>query len=235
MHPTVTLTDLLTMAKHLDDDEERDIIIRAFRLAEQSHEGQKRQSGESFINHPARTAKTLAKHKHGAHVIVAALLHDVVEDTDVTIDDLVSLFGLDIANLVDSVTKVPSNACVTKDESRSRSLAKLRKSMASDTRVAELKIADRLDNMRTLDVMPRRVQLAKAQETLRVYAVLARVLGLEKTCMELESLCYKYLRGIYYPVSAYATIAPLMVNPDKRERYMKVVHAVMRLSYIQGE
>lgn len=174
---------------HLDVD--LDKIKLAFYFAEESHEGQYRRSGEAYIMHPIEVAKILVELKSDTDTIIAAILHDVVEDTFITLADIKYNFGDNVAHLVDGVTKLKSLPNGTKNQSEN--IRKMILAMTENIQVILIKLADRLHNMRTLTFMKPEKQMTIAKETLEVYAPLAHRLGIAKIKWELEDLCLYYL------------------------------------------
>ncbi len=170
-----------------------DIINKAFALANEAHKGVRRRSGEPYILHPIAVARIISKEIGlGSTSICAALLHDVVEDTDYTVDDLRSMFGDKIAAIVDGVTKIPSGMFGDNVSSQAENFRKLLLTMSDDIRVILVKIADRLHNMRTLGSMLPAKRYKIAGETMYIYAPLAHRLGLFAIKTELEELSFKY-------------------------------------------
>ena len=173
-------------------------LIRAYELANTAHGDQKRKSGTPYISHPLAVADIVANMKLDVDSVCAALLHDVVEDTDYTIDDIKEKFGAQVALLVDGVTKLDKIQFLTKEEREMENLRKMFLAMATDIRVILIKFADRVHNMTTLISMSEEKQREKARETLSVYAPLAHRLGISKIKSELEDLALKYLDPIAY-------------------------------------
>jgi GTP pyrophosphokinase len=176
------------------------LVERAYDVAAAAHAGVARKSGEPYITHPVAVATILAEMQLDAETLAAALLHDVPEDTDVTLDDVRDQFGDRVARLVDGVTKLERIEWATgkEDSSKAESLRKMFLAMADDVRVVLIKLADRLHNMRTIDVMSKRSQLANAQETLEIYAPLANRLGIWNIKSELEDLAFRTLEPERY-------------------------------------
>ena len=170
-----------------------DIITRAFNMAKEAHKGTRRRSGEPYILHPLSVARIVSKEIGlGSTSISAALLHDVVEDTDYTVEDIRSLFGDKIASIVDGLTKISSGMFGENVSAQAENFRKLLLTMSDDIRVILIKIADRLHNMRTLSSMSPTKQFKITGETLYIYAPLAHRLGLFAIKTELEELCFKY-------------------------------------------
>ena len=175
-----------------------DIIYIAYKLAKNAHKGQFRRSGAPYIEHPVQIAEIAAELGLDTTAIAASLLHDVVEDTGYTYKDIEGLFGTQVAELVDGVTKLEKIQYSTIEEQQVENLRKMFLAMAKDIRVVIIKLIDRLHNMRTLKFMSPHKQLEKARETLEVYAPLAHRLGMSKLKIELEDLSLKYLDPISY-------------------------------------
>ncbi len=209
--------------------EDVDLIRRAYALARQAHEGQKRKSGEDYITHPVAVAAILADLGMDADTLAAALLHDVVEDTGVTLDDIREEFGEEIASLVDGVTKLHivdqlPRTRERRDRENAESLRKMFLAMINDVRVVLIKLADRLHNMRTLGAMPLERQKAIAQETLEIFAPLANRLGIWQVKWELEDLSFRYLNP-----EKYREIAnKLAQKRSERERYIEEAVQILK-------
>ncbi|MDE6330677.1 MAG: RelA/SpoT family protein [Muribaculaceae bacterium] len=170
-----------------------EIIHKAFRFARMAHKGVKRRSGEPYILHPIAVAKiVVAELGLGSTSICAALLHDVIEDTDFTYEDILAAFGPKIASIVEGLTKISGGILGREPSQQAENFRKLLLSMSTDVRVMIVKMADRLHNMRTLDALSTEKQMAIANETLYVYAPLAHRLGLFKIKTELEDLAFRY-------------------------------------------
>lgn len=174
------------------------LIEKAFNYCVDHHLGQKRLTNEEYYIHPFNVAKIIITLGMDSQSIAAALLHDVVEDTDVEIDEIKRLFGDEVALLVDGVTKIGRLSITSKEQQQAESLRKMLIAMGKDVRVIIIKLADRLHNMRTLDAMPEQKQRDKALETLEVYAPIAHRLGIRPVKEELEDLAIKHLDLVAY-------------------------------------
>ncbi len=170
------------------------LIQKAYVFAAAAHAGQTRLSGEPYMSHPLEVANILADMRLDEFAIVAALLHDTVEDTKATVDEIGSKFGKEVAHIVDGVTKISKMTFETKAQAQAENIRKMIVAMAEDIRVIMIKLADRLHNMRTLDFQKPEKQKRIAQETLDIYAPLANRLGLHFIKTELEDLCFMYTR-----------------------------------------
>ncbi len=170
-----------------------DEIYSAFHFAEQAHRGQVRRTGEHYIHHPIEVADTLAELQMDSRSIIAALLHDVIEDTQASKEDIVELFGEDVALLVDGVSKIGQIQFDSKEQAEAENFRKMLMAMSKDVRVMIIKLADRLHNMRTLEVMEPAKQRRISKQTLEIYAPIAERLGLYHWARELQDLCFRYL------------------------------------------
>ncbi len=189
---------IIEMVKEYSPKANTDMIYVAYRLAKAAHNGQKRMSGEEYIEHPVQVAYIAAELSMDAPTITAALLHDIVEDTPYTYEDVSILFGKAVADIVDGVTKLAKLQYTTHEEQQVENLRKMFFAMSHDIRVVIIKLIDRLHNMRTLEFMRENKQLEKAKETLEIYSPLAHRLGMSKIKSELEDLSLKYLDPIAY-------------------------------------
>jgi GTP diphosphokinase / guanosine-3',5'-bis(diphosphate) 3'-diphosphatase len=188
-------------------------LEEAYRFALAAHVGQKRFSGELYITHPLGVGKILADLELDIDTIVAGLLHDVVEDTDVTLQQIQELFGEEIAMLVDGVTKLSKLEYKSREEHQAENLRKMFIAMAKDIRVLLIKLADRTHNMRTLKYLTSIKQQQISRETLEIYAPLAHRLGIYKIKWELEDLAFRFLERDRY----YALVDRLAKKRDERE------------------
>jgi GTP diphosphokinase / guanosine-3',5'-bis(diphosphate) 3'-diphosphatase len=196
--PDVTITSLIGKVRGYDPEADEELIASAYGVAHAAHKGQARKSGEAYVYHPLCTAEILADLYLDATTIAAALLHDVLEDTEVTKETLVEKFGDEVANIVDGVTKLKRLPSGNLEEAQAESLRKMIVAMSRDVRVIIIKLADRLHNMRTLAYLKRETQLKKATETLEIYAPLAHRLGIYSVKWELEDLSFATLHPRRY-------------------------------------
>jgi guanosine-3',5'-bis(diphosphate) 3'-pyrophosphohydrolase len=173
---------------------EVDLVRKAYRFADEAHLGQIRASGEPYITHPIAVAAQCAEWKLDAQALMAALLHDAIEDCGVTKPELIERFGAPVAELVDGLTKLDKLQFNTREENQAESFRKMLLAMARDVRVILVKLADRTHNMRTLDDVPREKWARISSETLDIYAPIAHRLGLNQTYRELQELAFRYLR-----------------------------------------
>ena len=175
-----------------------DKLEKAYQIAEKAHDGQMRESGEPYLTHPLEVAYILADLELDEDTLIGALLHDVVEDTDISLEDIKREFGESVSIIVDGVTKLGKIQYTTAEEQQVENLRKMLLAMAKDVRVILIKLADRLHNMRTIKAKSEIKQREKARETLEVYAALAHRLGMSKIKWELEDLSLKYIDPIAY-------------------------------------
>ena len=194
-----------------------DMVNKAFNLAFEAHKEQKRDSGEPYIIHPREVATILAELGMDTSTIVAGLLHDVIEDTEYTYDDIKNLFGEEVANLVSGVTKITKMEYKSKEEQQADNFRKMLLAMADDIRVIIIKLADRLHNMRTLKYRKKEKQKKTAMETLDIYAPLAHRLGISKIKWELEDLSFRYIHEEEY----YNLVKQVAEKRAEREIYIK--------------
>ena len=201
-----------------------ELIVRAARAAAHAHAGQMRQSGEPYIIHPIAVAGIVADLGLDEVTVAGALLHDAAEDTHMTEGEISSLFGAQIAAVVDGVTKLDRLAFDSKEAQQAATIRKMLIAMASDWRVLIIKLADRLHNMRTLAVMPEHKQRRTAQETLDVYAPLAHRLGVQQVKWQLEDLAFATLHP-----KRYAEIEQMVASRSpERDAYVAQVIAMLR-------
>ncbi len=218
------LDTLLSKIKSQNPNSDLDPVKKAFELAKVKHEGQFRVSGEPFIMHPLAVANILADMGLDTHSVTAALLHDVVEDTDTSEEDIVREFGDTVALLVSGVTKLGKIPYTSNEEQQIENLRKMFLAMAKDVRVIVIKLADRLHNLRTLGSMPEEKQRSKARETLEVFAPLAHRLGMAKIKMELEDLSLKYID----PIGYYEIVDKISQKQSEREEYIADIISLLQ-------
>jgi len=210
---------LIEKIKDYDPNCNLEMIEKAYKLSSKAHEGQQRVSGEPYIIHPLEVAYILAEMEMDCTSIVAAILHDTVEDTNCTYDTIKEQFGEEVANLVDGVTKLSKIPYTTKEELQAENFRKMFLAMAKDIRVILIKLADRLHNMRTLKFKAKEKQIEIANETLEIYAPLAHRLGISKIKWELEDLCLRYLN----PTQYYELVEKIAKKRKEREEYIKQI------------
>ncbi|MBE3589236.1 MAG: bifunctional (p)ppGpp synthetase/guanosine-3',5'-bis(diphosphate) 3'-pyrophosphohydrolase [Firmicutes bacterium] len=220
----MTVVELEDRVARYQRNADRDLIDRAYHFSRRAHEGQKRRSGEAYIEHPLAVAGILAELELDDVTIAAALLHDVVEDTTVTIEDVRREFGEEVAELVDGVTKLERLSFRSHAEEQAENVRKMFLAMARDIRVILIKLADRLHNMRTLAAMPRDKQMKTAQQTLEIYAPLAARLGIFRIKWELEDLALRYLKPEVYRDLA----RRIPQKRAEREAYAQVIIQALR-------
>ena len=190
--------ELIEAVEQYKPELDRELVTRAFSFAASAHEGQQRRSGEEFINHPFGVAKILAELQLDEQTIAAALLHDVVEDTDQDLKAVKDEFGDEIAELVDGVTKLTRIQFQSREHAEAENYRKLIVAMAKDVRVILIKLADRLHNLRTIEYLGKQKQVQKAREALEIYAPLAHRLGIHALKWELEDLAFETLHPRKY-------------------------------------
>ena len=188
-----------TLENYLPDDQV-ELIMRAYDFGAAAHEGQTRKTGEPYITHPVAVAQELANMHLDAQAITAAILHDVVEDTDASLSEIRQQFGDEVALLVDGVSKLDQIQFRSRAEAQAESFRKMMLAMIEDIRVILVKLADRLHNMQTLDAMPVEKRRRIARETLDIYAPIANRLGINRMKVELEDLGFRYLYPMRYRV-----------------------------------
>jgi guanosine-3',5'-bis(diphosphate) 3'-pyrophosphohydrolase len=196
--PAVTISSLIRKVAAYSPDGAEELIAEAYNVAHAAHRGQTRKSGEPFVYHPLATAGILAELRLDPTTIAAALLHDVLEDTGISKEELGAKFGDELAEIVDGVTKLGHLPSGNLEEAQAESLRKMIVAMSKDVRVIIIKLADRLHNMRTVAYLKREIQLRKATETLEIYAPLAHRLGIYSLKWELEDLSFATLHPRRY-------------------------------------
>ena len=221
----ITIQDVISKKKETSRRVDTKLIMKAYNYAVEHHGEQKRRSGEPYIIHPLNVAYILAGVGLDEATICAALLHDVVEDTDATDTDLRREFGDEIADMVAGVTKLETMQFTTVEEQQVEDYRKMFLAMGKDIRVIILKIADRLHNMRTLKYLKRDRQIANAKETMEIYAPLANRLGLYSMKWELEDLSFKYL----YPEEYHELVEGINKKREERLKFIEKIMADIRV------
>lgn len=217
------LNQLQSLLKDYLTTDDLDDVLHAYQFGEQYHLGQFRKSGEAYICHPLSVAVILAEMQMDVHGIMAAILHDVVEDTDATIDEIQTLFGDDVALLVDGVTKLTQLNCKTKAEAQAENIRKMCLAMAKDLRVIMVKLADRLHNMQTLGVMRPEKKYRIAKETLEIYAPIANRLGMNSIRHQLETLSFKAM----YPLRHDILLAHIKKARGHRKEIVETISSAL--------
>ena len=215
------LQELIEKIKRYAPNGDLDLIEKAYYYGKKAHEGQLRKSGEPYFIHPIAVANILCDMELDMQTIAAGLLHDVVEDTEFTYEDIKNDFGEEIADLVDGVTKLGQIKYKSKEETQAENLRKMFLAMSKDIRVILIKLADRLHNMRTLKFMPPEKAKAKATETLEIYGGIASRLGIYKVKWELEDIALRYIDSDGY----YDLVEKVAKKRSQREAYIeRIVH-----------
>ena len=218
------LDNLKQVARKIYPEESVEKIRDAYNIANKAHKGQLRSSGEEFIVHPVQVAHILMDLGLDADTVIAGLLHDVIEDTDMELEEIREIFGNEVAILIDGVTKLGRIEYTNKQERQAESLRKMFLAMAKDIRVIIIKLSDRLHNLRTLEYIDEAKQREKAHETLEIYAPLAHRLGIYRIKMELEDTSLRYID----PKGYYDLVEKVAAKRKEREAYIdqgiKVLH-----------
>ncbi|MFM2396435.1 MAG: hypothetical protein RLZZ434_1017, partial [Pseudomonadota bacterium] len=214
---------LSSRLKHYLKSEDITQVWEAYRYADQAHQGVVRKTGEPYISHPVSVACILADMHMDLPTIMAALLHDVVEDTDISTDDIKEKFGQQVAELVDGVTKLDKIEFQSASVAQAENFRKMLLAMSQDVRVILVKLADRLHNMQTLEGMRPEKQKLIAKETLDIYAPIANRLGLNEIYQELEDLSFKYLHPMRYNAIANAVKA---ARGNRKEVVSKILESI---------
>ena len=223
--PEILYDELIASVKKYHPSTDISMIEKAYKIAYEAHEGQKRKSGEPYIIHPLCVAIILADLELDKETIVAGLLHDVVEDTVMTTEEITKEFGAEVALLVDGVTKLGQlSYSADKVEVQAENFRKMFLAMAKDIRVILIKLADRLHNMRTLKYMKPEKQKEKARETMDIYAPLAQRLGISKIKVELDDLSLKYLEPEVY----YDLVEKIALRKTERQKFVDGIVAEVR-------
>jgi guanosine-3',5'-bis(diphosphate) 3'-pyrophosphohydrolase len=221
---------LMESIKNYMKAQEIALVEKAYHYAQKAHEGQVRNSGEPYIIHPLAVAQILASLELDAPTLVAGLLHDVVEDTPITLEEIEKHFGPEIALVVDGVTKLNKIDFRSKEEQQVENLRKMFLAMAKDIRVIMIKLADRLHNMRTLKHQPEHKQREIAQETLEIFAPLANRLGIFSIKWELEDTAFHYLNAEEY----YNLVEKISMKRHEREAYIERVIKILKEKVVEA-
>ncbi len=229
--PMATISEIIDSVRTYHPAADLDLIQRCYSFAEKAHSGQLRRSGEPYVIHPLGVAATIAELKLDVPSLCAGLLHDCVEDTSATTEELQRLFGQEIAFLVEGVTKLGKIPWNTREERQAENFRKMLLAMARDIRVILIKLADRVDNMRTLGAMPADKQERIARETMDIYAPLANRMGIQWIKIELEDLSFKYL----YPEEYSSLHDSLTRYHEERAKYIEDVTAILRDEMTRNE
>jgi GTP diphosphokinase / guanosine-3',5'-bis(diphosphate) 3'-diphosphatase len=223
--------EIVDQVRGYDAAADIDLIKRSFEFAAERHAGQKRRSGDPYVVHPVGVARIISELRLDVPSVCAGLLHDCVEDTSATAEDIGRLFGSEIQFLVEGVTKLGQIPWTTREERQAENFRKMLLAMARDIRVILIKLADRVDNMRTLGHMPREKQERISRETMEIYAPLANRLGIQWMKVELEDLAFRYLE----PTEHDALVGRLAETAGSREAYIKEVVDRLRAALAEGE
>ncbi len=229
------MLEILEKITNIYRKEDAEVVVKAYYFAREAHKGQKRASGEEYFTHPCSVAEILIGLGMDYSSIAAAFLHDVIEDTPVTEEDILKEFGGEILMLVNGVTKLEKIEFKSKEEEQAENFKKIFVSMAKDIRVIIIKLADRLHNMRSLNFLSKERQLRMAHETIEIYAPLAGRLGISQIKCELEDLSLKYIDPAAYEFLAENIHAKLEERKVFVNSVVKEIKGVLAESDIKGE
>jgi GTP pyrophosphokinase len=233
--PTSLLQPVLDAFRRRHPSDDVSLILQAAEVATKAHAGQRRKSGEPYVTHPIAVAGVVADLGLDAQTVVAALLHDAVEDTGVTLEEISDLFGETVARIVDGVTKLDRLQFDSKEAQQAATVRKMLVAMAKDWRVLIIKLADRLHNMRTLSVMPEWKQRRIAQETLDIYAPLAHRLGIQSVKWQLEDLAFATLHPKRYAEIEQMVASRAPLRDEYLERVLSAVRERLAASGVRAE
>jgi guanosine-3',5'-bis(diphosphate) 3'-pyrophosphohydrolase len=231
----IRFEDILDKVESYKPDFDEELLQRAYVFSALEHRGQVRSSGEPYLVHPLNVAYILAEMRLDETSIAVGLLHDVIEDTLTTKEKLRELFGEDVAELVDGVTKISRYAYVSKEEQQAETFRKMLLAMVSDLRVVLVKLADRLHNMRTLEYLPEERRMAIAKETMEIYAPIANRLGMGRIKHELEDLSFRHLYGRESEELTSAVKQKMLVSGDIVDRIGATIQRQMRDNEIDAD
>ena len=226
--------DIVAALLEHNPDADADMVRKAYEYSSAAHAGQLRLSGDPYFMHPTSVAKTLAEMGFDEHTVAAGLLHDTVEDTSASIEELDAEFGEQVADIVDGVTKISLMTFDTKEEAQAENIRKMILAMSHDIRVPIVKLADRQHNMRTLEFQKPHKQQAIARETMDIYAPLANRLGLHRIKQELEDLSFRYLKPDVYAHITHWLEENQMVERQLISKVITQLEAIMKSNGITG-
>ncbi|MBO5335408.1 MAG: bifunctional (p)ppGpp synthetase/guanosine-3',5'-bis(diphosphate) 3'-pyrophosphohydrolase, partial [Clostridia bacterium] len=229
------MKNILEKIHQVYSQKDEEMLVKAYHFAEEAHANQKRASGEPYFIHPCEVADILIDLGLDAATIAAALLHDVIEDTDATAEDIQREFGDEVLVLVSSVTKLEKIVFKSKEDENAENFRKIFVAMAKDVRVIIIKLADRLHNMRSLNFLSQERQQRMASETLDIYAPLAGRLGISQIKCELEDLCLKYLDPESYEYLLYNIRERLSERKEFVNVIVEQIKELMKADDIEGE
>jgi GTP pyrophosphokinase len=233
--PMIRFEDILDKVESYKPDFDEELLQKAYIFSAREHRGQIRSSGEPYLVHPINVAYILAEMRLDETSIAVGLLHDVLEDTLTTKETLQEMFGHDVADLVDGVTKISRYNFVSKEEQQAETFRKMLLAMVSDLRVVLVKLADRLHNMRTLQYLPEEKRVAVAKETMEIYAPIANRLGMGRIKGELEDLALRYLEPREYEELSRAVSEKLAISADVVERIKEMLTKTLRDNGIEAQ
>ncbi|MBV9494064.1 MAG: bifunctional (p)ppGpp synthetase/guanosine-3',5'-bis(diphosphate) 3'-pyrophosphohydrolase, partial [Acidobacteria bacterium] len=231
----IRFEDILDRIESYKPDFDEELLEKAYIFSAREHRGQIRSSGEPYLIHPLNVAYLLADMRLDETSIAVGLLHDVLEDTLTTKEKLQEMFGDDVAELVDGVTKISRYAYVSKEEQQAETFRKMLLAMVSDLRVVLVKLADRLHNMRTLQYLPEEKRVAISKETLEIYAPIANRLGMGGIKSELEDLSLRWLHPREFEELSKSVSEKMAVSGDVVERLRETIAGQMKANDIEGD
>ncbi|HKR65110.1 MAG TPA: HD domain-containing protein, partial [Thermoanaerobaculia bacterium] len=231
----IRFEDILDKVESYKPDFDEELLQKAYIFSAREHRGQVRSSGEPYLVHPINVAHILADMRLDETSIAVGLLHDVLEDTLTTKETLLEMFGEQVAELVDGVTKISRYAYVSKEEQQAETFRKMLLAMVSDLRVVLVKLADRLHNMRTLQYLPEEKRIAVAKETMEIYAPIANRLGMGQIKAELEDLSFRYLHAREHEELHNAVEEKMKVSGDVVERIKTTLTQKLTENEIEGD
>src|SRR5215210_957856 len=231
----IRFEDILDKVESYKPDFDEELLQKAYIFSAREHRGQIRSSGEPYLIHPLNVAYILADMRLDETSVAVGLLHDVLEDTLTTKETLEALFGQQVAELVDGVTKISRYAYVSKEEQQAETFRKMLLAMVSDLRVVLVKLADRLHNMRTLEFLPEEKRIAVAKETMEIYAPIANRHGMGRSKGELEDLSFRHLHARDAEELHKAVEEKMAVSGDVVQRIDATLSEKLAENEIEGE